>query len=99
MKILAENKIVYYIGQNSVENDLLYYDMSENSTWFHSNASSSSHVYCEHPNKLSKKDIKFGAMLVRKYSKDQGQVIYTKRNNLKRVGVGILEIIGDFKKA
>lgn len=92
---------VYYIGKNAKENDELFKTMPNDSTWFHLENNPSAHVYCLSKNKkINKKEIKKSAQYVRQYSKGQGSVIYTKKNNLKRQGIGLLEIIDNkFKKA
>jgi predicted ribosome quality control (RQC) complex YloA/Tae2 family protein len=68
--------------------------MPENSTWFHLDNDSSSHVYCVTENKkLTKNQIKKGAELVKIWSKKSGKVIFLKKNNLKRVGPGLVELL------
>ena len=74
--------------------------MSENSTWFHLDQQTSSHVYCvSEGKKLSKQEIKKCAELVKIWSKKTGKVIYLKKNKLKRVGPGLMELLEDPKYA
>jgi len=95
MKEIDFESVIFYVGQNCSENDKLFRSMPGNSTWFHLDLQSSSHVYCvcKDPKriKLSKEEIKKGAELVRTYSKKTGKVIYLKKNKLKTLGQGIVE--------
>ena len=99
MKEIIFENVVFHIGQNCSENDNLFKTMPDNSIWFHLDSQTSSHVYCISNNKLTKKDmkevIKKGAELVRLWSKKTGKVIYIKKNKLKSVGPGIVELLDD----
>lgn len=98
MKEIIIDKCKYYVGQNISENDKLFREMPSNSEWFHLDSKSSPHVYCI-CEKLTKKEIKQSAVLVRQYSKSQDQVIHIQKSKLKRVGPGLLQINGTHKKA
>ena len=103
MKEIEFGSVIFYVGQNCLENDKLFMSMSENSLWFHLDSQSSSHVYCvvKENKKLSKEEmrtiIKKGGELVRIWSKKTGKVMYIKKCKLKRVGPGIVEILEDPK--
>lgn len=94
MKEIIIDEVIYYIGRNIKDNDELFKKMSNDSEWFHSEDSPSSHVYCV-CKKLGPKEIKQSAQFVRQYSKSQGSVIHIKKRNLLRKGPGLLEIIGN----
>ena len=93
MKIIEFNDTIYYIGQNTSENDHLFKTMPNNATWFHLDSQSSSHVYCVSNTKLTKIEIKKGAELVKFWSKKTDKVIYIKKCKLKRIGPGLLELL------
>lgn len=104
MKEILFNSFTFHVGQNISENDKLFEIMPSDSTWFHLDNQSSSHVYCvstlnTEKNKLTKTEIKKGALLVREYSKKNGAVIYIKKNKLKRIGPGLVELLDDPKFA
>lgn len=100
MKIVSFESVTFHIGQNCSENDNLFMSMPENSVWFHLDTSTSSHVYAVTTNKkLNKQEIKKGAELVKLYSKKSGKVIYIQKNKLKRVGPGLIDILGEPKYA
>ncbi len=96
MKEFVFDTVTYYVGQNCSENDELFKIMPENAIWFHLQDGSSSHVYAisdNKDNKLSRKELKKGAELVKIYSKKSSKVIYLKKNKLKRVGPGLVELL------
>jgi predicted ribosome quality control (RQC) complex YloA/Tae2 family protein len=98
MKEIEFESAIFYVGQNCSENDELFKSMPGNSTWFHLDSQSSSHVYCVSENKkLTKQEIKKGAELVRIWSKKSGKVIYLKKSKLKRIGPGLVELLDDPK--
>jgi len=100
MKEIEFETVIFYVGQNCSENDKLFKSMSGDSTWFHLDQQSSSHVYCvSKEKKLTKEEIKKGAELVRTYSKKSGKVIYLKKSKLKRVGPGLVELLDEPKYA
>jgi len=47
MKEIKFESVTFYVGQNSSENDELFRAVPGNSTWFHLDLQSSSHVYCK----------------------------------------------------
>ena len=98
MKEITIDNSKYYVGQNITENDKLYKEMPLNAEWFHLDSDSSAHVYCI-CDKLTKKEIKQASILVRKFSKGQGQVIHIKKNKIKRVGPGLIEVCDVPKKS
>lgn len=110
MKTFVFEEATFYVGQNQKENDELFKSMPETATWFHLDSESSSHVYCVlgditsekkfgNVPKLTKSHIKKGAELVRTWSKKSDKVIYLKKNKLKRIGPGLVELLGDPKYA
>lgn len=115
MKTFVFEEATFYVGQNQKENDELFKIMPETATWFHLDSESSSHVYCVlgdttseksdnwpklgHVPKLTKEQIKKGAELVRTWSKKSSKVIYLKKNRLKRIGPGLVELLDDPKYA
>lgn len=102
MKIIELGPITFYVGQNISENDELFKTMPSDSTWFHLESQTSSHVYCikqENTQKLTKEEIKKGAELVKVWSKKTDKVIYIKKNKLKRIGPGLVELLEDPKYA
>lgn len=105
MKVIETEDATFYVGQNCSENDELFKTMPLDSTWFHMDSQSSSHVYCvlkiseTDSKKISKQDIKKGAELVRIWSKKSGKVIYITKSKLKRLGPGLLDLLGEPKYA
>ena len=102
MKVIETDSAKYYIGQNSSENDELFYEMPKNAIWFHLDSKSSSHVYCmlnDSEKKISKEQIKKGAELVKQWSKKDDKVIYIQKSKLKRLGPGLLDLIEEPKYA
>ncbi len=112
MKVIETEDATFYVGQNCLENDELFKTMPVNSTWFHMESESSSHVYCvlktsethEGASKKISKDAyirvsKKGAELVRLWSKKSGKVIYITKNKLKRLGPGLIDLLGEPKYA
>lgn len=100
MKIIEFESVIFYVGQNSSENDQLFNDMPNDAIWFHLASESSSHVYCVDKSgakKLDKKCLKKGAELVKFYSKKTSKVIYTKKSNLKLIGNGLIHMLVDPK--
>lgn len=102
MKVIETEDATFYVGQNCSENDELFKTMSLDSTWFHMESESSSHVYCvlkTEEQKISKTEIKKGAELVRLWSKKSGKVIYITKSKLKRLGPGLMDLLGEPKYA
>ena len=76
--------------------------MPSSAIWFHLDNGPSAHVYATFDKKLSKQQLKQGAVLVRQYSKglgSQGKVIYLLRSKLKLIGLGTVEMMVDPKVA
>jgi len=99
MKTIVQDLVVYYIGQNSRENDNLFSKMPKTAIWFHLESGPSAHVYAVKPIPLDKNEIKRGAMLVREHSHGQGKVIYLKKTSLNLIGQGELELLRPSKYA
>ena len=59
----------------------------QHSIWFHYDNKPSCHVYAYNKDldikKLTKSELKQGALLVRKYSKSNDKVCYTSKKNIK----------------
>ncbi len=99
MKTIENEGIVYYVGQSAKENESLYTKVPKTAIWFHLDDGPSAHVYAVSTKKLTKKQLKVGAVLVRQYSKGQGKVIYLTRSKLKSLGGGTVEMLCDPKIA
>jgi predicted ribosome quality control (RQC) complex YloA/Tae2 family protein len=97
MKEIIINDNKYYIGENSRENDEIYKIVPNNSIWFHLDQGPSSHVYLVFDKKISRTELKQGAMFVRQYSKGQGRVIYLEKKYIKLIGGGQVEMLKDPK--
>jgi predicted ribosome quality control (RQC) complex YloA/Tae2 family protein len=81
IEITVDN-VKYIVGRNSNENYEVYKNVPMHSIWFHLNNSPSAHVYAISDQKLSRKELKHSAMLVRQYSKGQGKVCYLSKKNI-----------------
>jgi predicted ribosome quality control (RQC) complex YloA/Tae2 family protein len=92
---IQEGFVTFYIGQNSSDNDFLFNNMPSDSVWFHLDDGPSAHVYAVSERKISVRDKKRAAVLVRQFSKGQGKVIYLPKQSLKLIGGGKVELLSE----